>query len=131
MDEVSEQVAALYRQGLCCAQIVMKIVGLDLRQEENPDLVRAMGALCYGLHDQRSCGALTGGACALALHTDDGGQMNIYASDLLEWFEGEYGSTECRVLLGEWNAPTSLCREIVANTVSRCLTLLDGATWGS
>ncbi len=32
------------------------------------------------------------------------------------------------VILGEGNAPTSLCSEIVANTVSRCLTLLDGAT---
>jgi len=131
MDDLSEQVATLSRQGLCCAQIVMKIVGLDLRQEENPDLVRAMGALCYGLHDQRSCGALTGGACSLALHAEDRAQMKMYLNDLLGWFEGEYGSTECSVILGEGSAPTSLCREIVANTVGRCLTMLDGATWES
>lgn len=60
-------ILSLRQSGLCCSQIIVKLALRDLGRE-NPDLVRAMAALCFGGGTpDGTCGVLTGAACALSL----------------------------------------------------------------
>lgn len=60
-------ILALRQSGLCCSQIIVKLVLRELGRE-NPDLVRAAAALCFGGGTpDGTCGVLTGAACALSL----------------------------------------------------------------
>ncbi|MDD2736900.1 MAG: C-GCAxxG-C-C family protein [Desulfuromonadaceae bacterium] len=60
-------ILSLRQSGLCCSQIIVKLA-LNSLGRENPDLVRAMAALCFGGgNPDGTCGVLTGAACALSL----------------------------------------------------------------
>jgi hypothetical protein len=59
------EILPLVRQGWCCSQLLAVLL-LRVRGEENPELVRAMHALCHGIGESDGpCGLLTGGACVL------------------------------------------------------------------
>jgi hypothetical protein len=122
--EIMTRSSELSSRGLCCSQILMQIVGLDARGTDNPDLLKAMGAFCYGLHNQFICGALSGGASALSLHANGKEQTVQLCNSLIHWFQSSYGSTQCSGILGEGNPPTMLCGEIIAETAERCLELV-------
>ena len=73
--------------GHCCSSIIVQL-GLDLKREENEQLVWAMRGLCNGLYSGLLCGALTGAVCMLSLFDAKNVEMT---KDMVEWFRSEYG----------------------------------------
>lgn len=67
MNPLMLELLPMVRQGYCCSQLLILLM-LQARDQQNPDLVRAMQGLCHGIgQSDGPCGLLTGGACALAL----------------------------------------------------------------
>ena len=102
-------ILSLRQNGLCCSQILVKLVLRDLGRE-NPDLVRSMAALCFGGYTGGTCGILTGAACALSLYlrsNPDREQQDPLLPSLLvelsDWFaiqtERTYGGIRCEEIL--------------------------------
>ena len=104
------EILSLRQKGFCCSQIMVKLVLGDLGRD-NPDLVRAMAALCFGGgHPAGTCGVLTGAACALSLclGSDSGcesadPEFPLLLVELVDWFtvraEGSYGGSRCDEIL--------------------------------
>ena len=73
-------------------------MGLEAQGKQNADLVRAMEGLAGGVGFCGDiCGALTGGACLLALYAgrglpDEGedSRLNLMIADLAEWFSQDF-----------------------------------------
>lgn len=102
-------ILSLKQRGLCCSQILVKLTLQDLGRE-NPDLVRAMAALCFGSHTGGVCGVLTGAACALSLcleseldREQQHQEIPLLLAELSEWFtlkaERAYGGIRCDEIL--------------------------------
>ena len=127
MSQIADAVAAYKAMGLSCSQTVMSIVGLDARDEENEDLVTAMCGLSYGMFCQPTCGALTGAACALALHAPDKETLKGWCQELSAWFEGRYSSVVCRDLLGEGTMNPHFCLEVIRETTEKSMEILEQA----
>lgn len=124
-------------QGFCCSQILM-MMGLEDLERENPDLVRAISGLCGGTdHSGKTCGALTGGLCLLALYV---GRGAIYESEarfaglmqneLLEWIEEQfvqtYGSKDCvQILEGNPINRVMKCPQIVLEVYQKVREILE------
>jgi len=98
MPETAEKIRKLYHQGYGCSQILL-LLGLEAQGVSNPGLVRAMAGLAGGVGSSgRLCGALTGGACLIALYAGRGAageaehdRFYLMMDQLIEWFEGVYG----------------------------------------
>lgn len=125
----------LAAQGFCCSQILL-ILGLEEQGKENPDLIKAMNGLCGGLgRAGKVCGVLTGGVCLLGLYAGKGtaGEyskypLNAMVNELLEWFEGKHGSTECFGIIddtldSETEYPVK-CGNIVLDTYEKIQAML-------
>lgn len=141
MDDTQLMVLELGSKGYSCAQMVLA-GGLRLMGRDNPDLLRAMGGLAQGVGcSGEICGALSGGVCLIALHTEKGrdaedalpqgpGIMN----ELVEWFReeaGAGGAVTCDALLGNTSRATGergmdagRCGELVARTWNKAVSLL-------
>ena len=103
-------IISLRQSGLCCSQIMVKLVLADLGRD-NPDLVRGVAALCFGGgHPGGTCGVLTGAACALSLclGSDSGQeqaspQLPLLLGELADWFtvqvNGQAGTNSCAEIL--------------------------------
>jgi len=142
LDDTQMMVMELAGQGYSCAQIVI-LGGLGLMGRENPDLVRAMGALANGASCGDLCGALTGGLCLLSLHCGKGLEDErpqpggrTLAGALIKWFRQEELKDQipptCRAIFeaagqefqnGEMN-PAVGCADLVAHTWTRAVELL-------
>lgn len=134
MDEMT-RIKELKAQGFCCSQI-LAVLALEMQGKENPDLVRAMRALCNGIGGSGDvCGALTGGACVLGLYAgkgtsdeEDNFLLELMAADLIEWFKTEYGEPyggiHCVEIVGEQGQNQSRCGGIVAGTIQKVKELL-------
>ena len=134
MDEMMRMLE-LHQQGYCCSQILI-ILGLEMRGEENPALVRAMRSLCGGIGGTgHICGALTGGACLLGLYvgkdtpsSEDDFVLDLMVADLIEWFKAKYGEAyggiACAEIIGEEGENQSRCAGIVAETFQQVKELL-------
>ena len=136
MDERT-RISQLQLEGFHCAQVLLTM-GLEYLGEENPSLIRAMNGLSGGLGFQgKTCGALTGGACLLALFAGRGTleeseqrSLNVMIQQLVEWFEVEfgeqYGGTDCRLILGDdpWNKMTR-CPKLINDTYFMAKQLLQ------
>ncbi len=134
MNDTFFDMIALKAKGFCCAQIIL-MLALKAQGTDNPDLVRSVGGLCYGIGASGElCGALTGGACLISLYTgkgadeeaaDDRHMLLMY--ELAEWFrqaaEGEYGGMRCDEIL-EKCPDRSVCGRIVADTYAKCIDIL-------
>ena len=132
-----ERMLRLSSQGFACAQIMM-ILTLEAEGREDPDLVRAIGALNNGFRDNGLiCGAFTGGACMLSFYAGQGEAEEVadpdydtMAQELFAWFESEigkqYGGITCPVVLGG-DAANKLtrCPDIVERTFNKTIELLD------
>lgn len=103
------EILSLKQSGLCCSQIIVKLVLRDLGKD-NPDLVRSMAALCYGSHAGGTCGVLTGAACALSLCLDNNSDrerqdhlLPLLLGKLSDWFtintSKTYGGILCEDIL--------------------------------
>ena len=66
MNDLDVRVNELALEGRCCTQIMVRIA-LEDRGGDDPVMVDAVGALCLGLYSGDCCGALSGGALAMAL----------------------------------------------------------------
>ena len=124
------------QQGFFCSQILL-LLGLELQGKENPDLVRAAHGLAGGLgFTGETCGALTGGACLVALYAgkgmpdeEDDPRLMFILEDLVKWFKAGYGQQfggiRCEEILGE-NARymAARCPTIVAGTFQKVKELL-------
>ncbi|MGI5892394.1 MAG: C-GCAxxG-C-C family protein [Bacillota bacterium] len=125
MNIVERRVAELKMEGLCCSQIVTKIVGLEAQNKENNDIVKAMRGLCYGMYTQYACGSLVGGVCALSLYDFDGEELEEACQDLVAWFIEHFGGANCSDLLGPGGRPTTICRDSIVQTSAKCLEILE------
>lgn len=107
MDDMAFTLFKLVNSGYCCTQIMMKMA-LDVEEKENEDLLRAINGLCMGVSStQKICGVLTGGIAILGLYAGKGNDREYpkqeYSSMVdayTEWFEAEFGSTECQDIIG-------------------------------
>ncbi len=144
MDDTRMMILELGSKGYSCAQILLA-GGLRLMGRENPDLVRAMAGLAQGVGCSGNiCGAVSGGACLIALHTGKGldNEQPITAGqalmeELLDWFRSEVcagGEITCDALLGvtQENGVCRLmepvrCGDLVAKVWEKALALLLAA----
>jgi hypothetical protein len=119
---IENKVMDLVLQQKCCAQIIM-LIGLEARQSKNVELVQAMKGLCYGLHSQYDCGALSGGACLLALFNET--YAPLTNKELVTWFKGKYGSVRCEDIIGQGYKMSDKCLKIISETCEQCFEILQ------
>ena len=122
----------LHRRGFNCSQMLI-ILGLEVQDKENPDLVRSMTGLGGGLgFSGGMCGALTGGVCLLGLYAGRGApgehehdRFLLMVSELAEWFSSEagrqYGGINCVDIIGE--------EALAARSVNPACAGLVAGTW--
>jgi C_GCAxxG_C_C family probable redox protein len=135
MDELLRMLE-LSGQGFHCSQILL-FLGLEAQGKSDPDLIRAMAGLAGGVGFCGDlCGALSGGACLIALYAGrgtpdevDDPKLNLMVSELVEWFTQEfsecYGGIHCREILAEDPRNQAVrCPGIVARTYQKAKALL-------
>ncbi|HNR11951.1 MAG TPA: C-GCAxxG-C-C family protein [Thermodesulfobacteriota bacterium] len=136
LEELSRMMV-LKTKGFYCSQIII-MMGLEAQGKSNPDLVKAMHGLARGIgHCGDVCGALTGGACLLALYSGrgteeeaEGGLLAPMVTTLWHWFQREYdqtfGSNRCNDILE--NDPvdkTSRCPALITMTYQKVKEILN------
>ena len=137
MDDTLIRMLQLGKKGYTCSQIIL-LLGLEVRGETNPDLVRAMAGLAYGCGSgQGSCGVLTGGCCLLALYAGKGSdeeseseRLSLMLHELTDWFVGRTGCADnpisCDDIVGEAGPAASRqkCGGLVADTYAKVMETL-------
>jgi hypothetical protein len=127
MSNTAREIRRLAAEGYCCSQILLQM-GLDARQEENPELIAAIAGLCNGMHFGMTCGILTGAACLLSLFDKDKGASELIPK-LADWFETAYaqscGGVNCEEILGG-NPMNKIerCPLMIEETYEKCRELL-------
>jgi C_GCAxxG_C_C family probable redox protein len=107
MDDLTFRIFKLSAAGFCCTQIMLKLA-LEDEGTENDDLIRAVQGLCKGIGEsQKTCGVLSGGVGILGLYAGKGNEREYskenfsqMLDEYCEWFENEFGTTECQQLIG-------------------------------
>jgi hypothetical protein len=127
MSDTAKGIYKLAAQGYCCSQIMVQM-GLDARQDENPELMDAVAGLCGGLHVGLCCGTLTGAACLLSLHDKKNAATNMIPR-LVEWFRATYvsscGGINCEDIIdGNPQNKWERCPKIMEETYEKCRELL-------
>lgn len=134
MDDMILKLIGLNSKGFCCAQIML-ILALEAQGKTNPDLVRSVGGLCFGVNwSGEVCGALSGGACVISLYAGKGDGDEVHddrymtmMGELVAWFreaaDDEYGGTRCNEILDK-SPDRSMCGRIVADTYGKCMEIL-------
>lgn len=64
--ETRFRIAEMLIGGMKCSHVLMRLA-LEAQGRNDPDLVRAMSGLAFGMGQGFACGALTGGACVIGL----------------------------------------------------------------
>ncbi|MDL2294391.1 C-GCAxxG-C-C family protein [Ruminococcaceae bacterium OttesenSCG-928-D13] len=128
--DIDEMVARYRAQGYHCSQTMM-LVSMELRGIEDDFTIRALGALGGGMSDQRTCGALVGAVCALSSHyprpegEPEPAGYKPPAKELVQWFQQEFGSIECRDLVEYDKAIIAqVCPGIMAKTFEKMQEIL-------
>lgn len=131
MPDLNEMVMEQLQKGLHCSQTMMQL-SLELREIEEPFTIRALGALGGGMCVQGTCGTLTGGLCVLSSYVPRPAgepEPTLYkemAKELVEWFQQEYGSLECRDLVPyEREKILAFCPGLMARTFEKVLEILE------
>ncbi len=124
MPQDEHRAKELMRSGNCCAQVQVRMA-LELRGEQNEQLVQAVGGLCGGVRSGLTCGAFAGAACALTLF-DPALARDEMIPALLDWFTMKWGSSECAAILaGDPLRKTTLCPMIIWETWAKARSLLE------
>lgn len=137
MDDHMIRMMQLSQKGYVCSQIIIQL-GLDMRGEENPSLIRAMAGPAYGCGSGKAtCGALIGGACLLALYagkgSDDESESDSFLlmlQQLSDWFSQDignrHGGIACESIVGKEGPDISMkhCGSIVADTFAKAVEIL-------
>ncbi len=129
--EINQKISEYSTKGYCCSQMMLLLSHI-LRDIEDEHTIKAMAGLGGGMHLQYNCGALTGGACLLASYgaagendTEPRFDYKTAIKSLGEWFKNEYGSVDCKDIIGE-NTPEKAkkCPLIIEGTFEKCLEIL-------
>lgn len=121
-----------FSSGYHCSQVMM-MLNLALRQEDNEQLVCALGGLGGGIACGKDCGVVTGGACVLATYAPQlggtpKGNDNSYkpmVAEFVHWFESTFGSTKCANLVApQREARLAFCPGIMQQSFNKILALL-------
>jgi C_GCAxxG_C_C family probable redox protein len=135
MDDMMFRMMELKHKGYYCSQIMMLMV-MDAQEKTNPDLVRSMAGLAFGAGiGSQACGALTGGACILALYAGKGTdeeeenfRLTSMLQDLGEWFletyGGKYQGISCDMISEDGSLRNERCGAIVAETYTKTMEIL-------
>lgn len=137
MDDTSIEMMRLAAKGYACSQILIRLA-LDVRGEDNPDLVRAMGGLAYGCGSGGcTCGVLTGGSCLIALFASKGSdeetaseRFTLMINELTDWFSETYasrhGGITCDAIVGDEGPEhaRTRCGQMVAETYNKAVEIL-------
>ena len=125
MNEIEERMMDLRLKGYCCSQIIMQM-GLEHLGKDNPDLIAASAGLCEGLCSGKTCGVLSAAICLLYLADPEEASRSA-VSDLTDWFEATFESTECTELLGSDPAGAKMgkCPMMTGATFQMVEELLD------
>ncbi len=123
-----ERLYELMQKGMCCSQVLVQM-GLESKNSENPELIRAVSGLCRGMQSGMVCGALTGGACLVSLLKPEGAAAFLI-NDLVEWFREEYGEVyggvNCSdILSGDISKSNLVCPDIIVAVYIKVKTLLE------
>lgn len=131
MADINDLVMEQLQKGHHCSQAMVQMA-LDLQGKEDPLLVRAVGGLGGGMFAQRTCGTLTGAVCALSTYVpraEGEPEPVLYqqmAKELVEWFEAENGSLECRDLVEfQKDKIMAFCPGLMARTFEKILEILE------
>ena len=127
MSNAAKEILRLSAQGYCCSQIMVKL-GLDAREEENPELLDAVAGLCAGLYSNLVCGILTGAACLLSLY-DKQNAASTMIPKLVKWFDATYtpscGGINCNDIVDETATNKyERCPKIMIETFEKCREIL-------
>lgn len=119
---------ALVQEGVCCASILLQL-GLNLRHEENRQLVHAVSGLGNGVHMGLLCGALSGGCCMLALFAENREETAEMAAELTNWFTAQYGEqkggTDCSHITNfSLEIKRALCPSLIEATYVQAKSIL-------
>ena len=115
MDRDAERVAELRAQGNCCAQVQVRMA-LEMRGEENEQLVQSAGGLCGGVRTGLVCGALSGAAMALSMFDFALAKKEMIPA-LTKQFAQKWGTTECaEILSGNENKKNDICLRVMQET---------------
>jgi len=134
MDDIMFRLMELKAKGYYCSQIMM-LLALENQEKDNPDLIRAMAGLAFGVGIGEICGAITGGACILSLYAGKGLEEEQEDSRLMgmlhelgDWFQetygGQFGGISCDVISEEGAKRTERCGPLVAATYQKVLEIL-------
>lgn len=134
MDGLILELIKLKAKGFCCSQMML-ILALEKQGKTNPDLVKSVGGLCFGIYGSGEvCGALSGGVCLISLYAGKGtaeetadDRYITMIMELTDWFHGaageEFGGTRCEEIMGKF-PDRSICGQIVADTYEKCMEIL-------
>ncbi len=140
MNDTILRLVQLKKKGYCCSQMMI-MLALEKQNRTNPELIKSVGGLCFGIYGTGEvCGALSGGSCLIALYagkgSDEEDASDRYISmirELSDWFHGmteeEFGGVRCEDILQRF-PDRSMCAQIVADTYEKCMTLLAANTLG-
>jgi C_GCAxxG_C_C family probable redox protein len=117
----------LLTNGYCCSSVLVQM-GLELKGEENKQLVETMSCLCGGVQNGLLCGALTGGACMMNLIAPENANREM-VKELVEWFadfyERKYGGINCEDIIGDNPSNRVHCSQIVEETYLKAKMILS------
>lgn len=134
MDDMLFRMMELKSKGFYCSQIMM-LLALEAQEKENPDLIRAMAGLAFGVGIGEVCGALTGGACILSLYAGKGTEddeehyrLMGMLTELGDWFRdtygGQFGGISCAAISDDGTLRNERCGAVVVATYQKVLELL-------
>lgn len=132
MEDINVRVKDLMVSGLNCSQ-TMLFLSQEMRNAENKDVIYAMAGLGGGMSSGKACGALTGGACLISSYivkdlNDEEAKM-LYrklVKEFVNWFEEEFGSTECRdLVLEDRESRMKFCPDLVAKCFTKAMEILS------
>ncbi len=134
MDDMMMRMMELKHKGFYCSQIMMKMV-LDTQDKDNPDLIRSMAGLAFGVGIGEVCGALTGAASILSLYAgkgtdeeDENSRLTGMLQEMGDWFRetygGKYGGIGCDIMTEDGALRNERCGAIVSETYTKAIEIL-------
>jgi C_GCAxxG_C_C family probable redox protein len=134
MDDMMFRMMELKHKGYYCSQIMM-LLALENQERTNPDLIRSMAGLAFGVGVGEICGAFTGGACILSLYAGKGTdeeEENFRLMGMLQemgdWFReaygGKYGGIGCDIITEDGALRNERCGAIVSETYTKAIEIL-------
>jgi hypothetical protein len=137
MSDTMMRLISLQAKKYPCSQMMM-IMALEEQGRENPPLVRAMAGLAKGAGIcSGTCGAMTAGACILALYAGKGGDeeqelesFQPILAQLNEWFDDRtkpHGGSLCHQITEDRANSMEMvqrCGSIISDTYDKVMELL-------